>query len=226
MKINQIYKTCISTLIFFGSIVLSMLLLKIPMIAQLLSPETVYSSSGIWVWIIFWLIIALECAIIPGPYIPFLLFFAATPLASNSLLFWGICTSAVAVGRIGAYFVGKNFGNRLLKWVAEEDYKEWQTKLNGPAGKTFYAITVAAPGFPDFVLAIVAGSVNMNFWFYMMINVVCKAIENFLLIYLGITMSSGGNIWFYIYLGIILVSLITAIILKIILKTKNLTDNN
>lgn len=226
MKIKQIYRLCISLLIFFGSIVASMLLLKSPMISQLLSPENIYSGSGIWLWVIFWLIIALECAIIPGPYIPFLLFFAATPLASNSLLFWGVCTSAVVVGRIGAYFVGKNFGNRLLKWVAEEDYKKWQVKLNGPAGEIFYAVTVAAPGFPDFVLAIIAGSVNMNFWFYIVINVVCKAVENFLLIYLGITMSSGGNIWFYIYLSIVLISLITAVILKIIIKTKNLTDND
>lgn len=222
MKINKIYKLCISLSVFFGSIVASMLLLKIPAIAQLLSPENVYSVSGIWLWILFWLIIALECAIIPGPYIPFLLFFAATPLASNKLLFWTVCTSAVAVGRIGAYFAGKCFGNKLLKWVAEDSYEEWQKRLDSPAGKTFYAVTVAAPGFPDFVLALVAGSVRMNFWFYMLINIVCKAIENLLLIYLGITLGNGGNIWLYIYLIIIVINLLTAVILKIIIKNKKI----
>jgi uncharacterized membrane protein YdjX (TVP38/TMEM64 family) len=221
MKINKLYRLCISLLVFLSSIIASMLLLKIPVIAQLLSPENVYSASGIWLWILFWLIIALECAIIPGPYIPFLLFFAATPLASDKLLFWIICTSAVAVGRIGAYFVGKCFGNKLLKWVAEESYQDWQAKLNSPTGKTTYAITVVAPGFPDFMLAWVAGSIEMNFWFYMLINTVCKAIENLLLIYLGVALSGGGDVWFYIYLLIIVISSIVAIILKIIIRNRD-----
>lgn len=128
------------------------------------------------------------------------------------------------MGRIGAYFVGKFFGNKMLKWVAADSYVAWQTKLDGPAGRLFYAVTVAAPGFPDFVLALVAGSIGMNFWFYMLVNSVCKAIENVLLIYLGIVMGAGGNIWFYIYIGIAIVSLLTAIILKCIIKTKKLID--
>lgn len=221
MKINKIYKLCTSLSVFFGSIVVSILLLKVPMISQLLSPETIYSSSGTWLWVVFWLIIALECAIIPGPYIPFLLFFAATPLATNKLIFWAVCTSAVVIGRVGAYFVGKCFGNKLLKWVAEDSYQDWQAKLNSPTGKTTYAITVVAPGFPDFMLAWVAGSIGMNFWFYMLINTVCKAIENWLLIYLGVALSGGGNIWFYIYLLIIVISSIVAITLKIIIRNRN-----
>lgn len=224
MKIKQAYKLCISLIVFFGSIALSMFALKLPFIQKLLSPENVYASSGIWLWIVFWLIIALECAIIPGPYIPFLLFFAATPLATNKLIFWAVCTSAVVIGRVGAYFVGKCFGNKLLKWAAGDSYQDWQTKLSSPAGKTIYAITVAAPGFPDFMLAWVAGSIEMNFWFYMLINTICKAIENLLLIYLGIVLSGGGNIWFYIYLAIIVISSIVAIILKIIIKSRDKSE--
>lgn len=220
MKLKQLYKLCISCIIFFSSIVLPMMLLKIPAIANLFNPSTIYSVSGLWVWILLWLIIMLECAIIPGPYIPFLIFFSATPLATNKLLFWGVCTSAVVVGRIGAYFVGRQFGNKLLKWIAEDSYVDWQLKLNAPAGKTFYAITVAAPFFPDFVLALVAGSIKMNFWFYILVNTVCKAIENLLLIYLGVVMSGGGSFWLYIYLGIIVTSIISAIILKIIIKKR------
>lgn len=222
MKINKIYRLCLSCAVFFGSIVLSMLILKIPYISDLLNPKNVYSVSGVWLWILFWLIIMLECAIIPGPYIPFLLFFSATPLATNRFLFWGIATSAVVVGRIGAYFVGKHFGNRMLKWVAADSYLSWQNKLSGPAGKTIYIITVAAPGFPDFVLALIAGSIKMNFWVYIIVNTVCKAIENWLLIYLGVILGSGSNIWFYVYLIIVIISLITALILKIIIKHNKL----
>lgn len=221
MKINKIYKLCISITVFLSSIVLPMMLLKIPAVSNLFNPENIYSISGSWLWILFWIIIALECAIIPGPYIPFLLFFAATPLATNKLTFWAVCTSAVVIGRIGAYFVGKCFGNKLLKWVAEDSYQDWQTKLNSPTGKTTYAITVVAPGFPDFMLAWVAGSIEMNFWFYMLINTLCKAIENWLLIYLGVALSGGGNIWFYIYLLIIVISSIVAIILKIIIRNRD-----
>lgn len=218
MKINKIYRLCMSAIVFFGSIVLSMVLLQVPFIKNLLAPSNIYSISGIWLWIILWLIIMLECAIIPGPYIPFLLFFSGTPLASNKLLFWGICTSAVVIGRIGAYFIGGHFGNKLLKWVAEDSYIDWQKKLDAPVGKTFYLATVAAPFFPDFVLAIIAGSIKMNFWFYIIVNIIFKSFENLLLIYLGVTMSGGGSLWFYIYLGIIIINLIVALVLKIIIN--------
>lgn len=69
-----------------------------------------------------WVIIALECSVIPGPYIPFMMFFAATPLATDKALFWGVCTSAVVVGRIGAYFVGKRFGDKLFMRSSAESY--------------------------------------------------------------------------------------------------------
>ena len=74
------------------------------------------------------------------------------------------------------------------------------------------------------MLAWVAGSIEMNFWFYILINTVCKAIENLLLIYLGIVLSGGGNIWFYIYLAIIVISSIVAIILKIIIKKRGKSE--
>lgn len=135
MTIKKIYKLCLSCILIFGSIIAATLLLRIPAINNLFSPATISSVNGIWLWVLVWLIIMLECSIIPGPYIPFLIFFAATPMADNKLLFCTVCSSAVIVGRIGAYFVGKGFGNRLLKWVAEDSYEAWQTKLAGPAGR-------------------------------------------------------------------------------------------
>lgn len=57
----------------------------------------------------------------------------------------------------------------------------------------------------------------MNFWFYLITNSVCKTVENILLVYLGIAMSNGGNVWFYIYIGIVAICLITAIVLKVIM---------
>ena len=123
MNLNQLQRLCVSISIFFGSIVFAMLMMRVPFIYQALSPQALTTSSGLFLWMAFWLIIMLECSIIPGPYIPFLLFFAGTPLATNKLLFWGVCTSAVIVGRIGAYFVGKNFGDRMLKWVAADSYR-------------------------------------------------------------------------------------------------------
>ena len=48
MKIKQAYKLCISLILFFGSIALSMFALQLPFIQKLLNPENVYSSSGVW----------------------------------------------------------------------------------------------------------------------------------------------------------------------------------
>lgn len=47
MKLKQLYKLCISCIIFFSSIVLPMMLLKIPAIANLFNPSTIYSVSGL-----------------------------------------------------------------------------------------------------------------------------------------------------------------------------------
>lgn len=47
MKINKIYRLCMSAIVFFGSIVLSMVLLQVPFIKNLLAPSNIYSISGI-----------------------------------------------------------------------------------------------------------------------------------------------------------------------------------
>jgi len=225
MKMNKWYKVCLSIAMFFGAVIAAILFMKIPAINNLFIPETISSVNGIWLWALVWIVLALECSIIPGSYVPFLVFFAATPMADNKLLFCAICSSAVIIGRVGAYFVGKFFGNRLLKWAAEDSYTSWQEKLSGKAGKSIYAATVALPAFPDLVLSWVAGSISMNFWFYIFINALCKIVENILLIYLGITMGSGGIVWLFIYIGIIVTSLITAVILKIIMVNNQKNKN-
>ena len=46
MKINKIYKLCISVTVFLSSIVLPMMLLKIPAVSNLFNPENIYSISG------------------------------------------------------------------------------------------------------------------------------------------------------------------------------------
>jgi hypothetical protein len=53
MKIRQIYKLCVSLIVFFGSIALSMFITQLPVIQNLFTPENIYSSSGAWLWVVF-----------------------------------------------------------------------------------------------------------------------------------------------------------------------------
>lgn len=219
MKLSTIEKFCSKFVIFFSIVVLSMLLLQIPALKELFSPSSLKGKTGMILWSFVWILIFLECSIVPGPYIPIVIFCTQTPMIQTPWLLYLITTSAVFAGRVVAYFVGKKFG----KIMYEKDLKEWESKFNSPVGKWIYAITVAAPGFPDFVLAILAGSVGINFWFYFMTNVICKGLENVLLIFVGKVI--GGNFsWLYIYMILIFIAFTISVIIRNNIKDKHLLN--
>lgn len=218
-KLSQIKKLSFSLFIFFAVVGISMLLLQIPYISNLFSVKNVSSKHGFWLWVLVWIFIVLEAGVIPGPYLPFVVFFSQTAMAQNRFLFLIYTTSAVFIGRIIAWFIGRNFGGRLLKWTAQQDFDKWSKKLAGPGAKWFYAFTVVAPFFPDFVLSWVAGAVGINFWFYIIVNVLSKGVENALIIYLSYLV--GGNFsWMYIFLFISFISFIIYYIINIVIENK------
>ena len=219
MKLSIIEKFCSKFVVFFSIVVISMLLLQIPEIKSLFSPSALKGKTGILLWAIVWILVFLECSIIPGPYIPIVIFCTQTPMIETSALLYVVITTAVLIGRIVAYFVGKKFG----KLMYEKDFNEWESKFRSPIGKWTYAITVAAPGFPDFVLAILAGSIGINFWFYFITNVICKGIENVLLIFFGKVI--GGNFsWLYVYIVLIFIAFTISVIIRNNIKDKHLLN--
>jgi uncharacterized membrane protein YdjX (TVP38/TMEM64 family) len=88
-----------------------------------------------------------------------------------------VVISAYMAGCILAYWLGRKFGTKAIKWCAgsEEDYNKWSNVINNK-GKWFYLITVLLPMFPDDILCLVAGSVRFNFKFYVIANLIGRTI--------------------------------------------------
>lgn len=84
---------------------------------------------------------------------------------------------AYMLGAITMWFIGYKWGIKAVQWCAgsESECDKWCDFMNNK-GKWYYAGTVLLPVFPDDLLCAVAGSVKMNFWFFTIVNGVCRFI--------------------------------------------------
>lgn len=106
-----------------------------------------------------------------GPFISFLL----------SLL-------AILLGSIVAYFLGKIIGIKLLIWaIGQQKTNLLQEKLK--KGKYVYFLMMLFPFFPDDILCMLAGVINMDFKFFLYTNLITRTIGIFSLCFIG-----GGGI--------------------------------
>lgn len=146
-------------------------------------------------------------------------------LSLSTMQGWGIVGViwlAYMLGACTAWFMGYKWGTKAVKWCAgsQEECDKWCDFMNNK-GKWYYAGTVLLPVFPDDLLCMVAGSVKMNFWFFILVNGVCRFIGLvcmvFTLTVLDI-MNGGGIPWAAIGWG---VALLIEIILLVICKRRN-----
>lgn len=103
-------------------------------------------------------------------------------LFSGRTLFFALfCASASLCGSMLAYFLGKAFGRRAVKWIAgeEEEFDKWSNSFNSRTGKFIYGLTVLLPLFPDDLLCIVVGALKMDFIFFIIVHAVCSVIGIF-----------------------------------------------
>ena len=136
------------------------------------------SSSEGWIaYLIVWLIMFLQVTILNIP--AYSVLSACTAIGMSTLSVWFIVDvlSAYMAGCILAYWLGRWFGKKAVKWCAgsEEDYNKWSSVLNSK-GKWWYFLTVLFPFFPDDILCIVAGAVKFNFGWYTLMNFVGRGI--------------------------------------------------
>ena len=168
--------------------------------------KDVILSFGAYSYIIFFIIQFLQTTIIPLP--------AAITTIAGTLLFgpWitlGISFLAVFSGSLFAFFLGKKIGRRLVVWVAgEKTTLKWEEKLK--QGKFVYFLMMLLPLFPDDILCIVAGTVNMSYRFFIITNLITRPISIATTCFLGsghIIPYSGWGIPVWIALVIICIIL-------------------
>lgn len=241
VTIEKWYKAIRVFIICMAFMVLSEGLFEIPEVKEFFGASLIEGKSGWLVYVIVWLVMYAQVAIIPIPALPIITACNQIPnlVGSNSsigglfslqtLLFLILIVSATTLGAMTSYWIGRKFGKPAIRWIAgsDADYKTWSKKLNGKVGRWVYAATVLLPIFPDDLISLVVGSIKMNFTFYTVSNLICKTIGLFsMLLFMRIP---GVNIFFGtegdgfpIALTIYAVLFITAIIVQACLnKTIN-----
>lgn len=174
-------------------------------------------NAGIWVWVVIWIIMFIQVWLIPIP--AYIVISAGVTLALNNFIFFGVTITAYIAGCVVAYWIGRKWGNKAVKWCAgsQEEADKW-CKLLGERGRYWYALTVLFPVFPDDLLCFVCGAVKMNFWFYLGANALCRSIGLATILLCLNIISLGGSLVTLIVWG---VALLADIVAYIILRCKN-----
>lgn len=173
---NQALKI-LKVLLVATSIILGFeILFSIPAINEFFC-SLITSSNGILVYIAIWIIMFLQVTILNIPAYVILSASISIGINTLSITYILVVISAYMSGCILAYWLGKKFGAKAIKWCAgsEEDYNKWSEYINNK-GKWFYLITILLPLFPDDILCLVAGSIRFNFKFYVVANIIGRTI--------------------------------------------------
>ena len=121
--------------------------------------------------------------------------------------------SGILVGSALAFFLGKVFGKKLVRFmVGEQAQKKWTNFLSNC--KYTFVLMMILPFFPDDVLCLVAGLTDMSWTFFIVTQLITRPISIFLVSYL----SSGKIIpyhdWGLVVWGIIIILSIIALYLS------------
>lgn len=139
--------------------------------------------QGDYVLIIIWFLMFIQVCIVPIP--AYIVLNACVILPSIQLsvttargwLIIAVILSAYILGAIVAYWVGRKWGSKAIRWCAGDDtsYQKWSDLLN-TKGKWWYAASVLLPIFPDDLLCMVCGAVRFKFRFFFWSNLIGRGI--------------------------------------------------
>lgn len=191
-QLQRILKVCIiaTVIMLIFDIVFS-----IPIVIDFFK-EWITTSSGWLIFLVIWVIMFLQCTVLNIP--AYVILSASVSIGLNCLSWqYLLCViTAYMAGCILAYWIGRWWGVKAVKWCAgsDEDYEKWCTVLN-QKGKWYYALTVLFPFFPDDLLCIVCGSVKFDFIFFTIANLLGRTIGLITMILtLELIGSMGGGI--------------------------------
>lgn len=219
------------------------LVFSIPQVNYYFGSGFLQEQSGMWFWVILWLAMFAQVTIIPIPAMPLYVVCNNIPnvvangasilnlFSWQTLFFCAYVTSACVTGCIVSYLIGRSGGKKIVKWMAgdEEEFDKWCHILNNKKGKIIYSFTIFLPIFPDDLLAIVMGSLKMDFKFYVLMNLIGRGVGAFFMNlfirfpYINkffMADSSNGFPWIktILYLFLTLICLIFTLIFKRLAK--------
>ena len=210
-QLNKIVDVCIITLcfvvgfeiVFYHSVVTNKLI-------------EIVETAGALGWVALCLLQFTQVVIVPVPA-TFITLTSMKMYPDQLFLLYGITLGVIISGVIVTYFIGRKWGKKAVVWCAgsEEEYNKWLKVLKSKKTNTVYLATVLLPIFPDDVLCLMAGSIKMNFWWYVSCNIVGRAIglATFMFVFKTISDSMTTII-------IMLILTVLLIVFKIIIKRR------
>lgn len=178
--------------------------------------ESIVVEAGVWSWVVLGLIQFLQVVIIPIPA-TFITLLSMKMYPDNLVFLFIVTLSVITIGVVVTYLIGRKWGKKAVIWCAgsEEEYNKWLSVLKSKKTNVIYLATIIFPIFPDDVMCLIAGSIKMNFWWYLGANILGRAIG--LATFMFVFQTISNSIWTIVLMTILLVALI---MLKIILKRR------
>jgi len=121
---------------------------------------------------------------------------------------------ALVIGSSISYYLGKLFGLPLISWIAGKEHaKKYQEKL-GQNGKYLLPIFLLIPIFPDEIMCMLSGATKINFWYFLVVIIITRAIDLASTCFIGAIIPFRGW-WLLLWAGILIGAvLLTAYITK------------
>lgn len=138
-------------------------------------------SFGGYGYVMLFLIQFLQTTFMPTP--TFLTTIAASLIYGPWITF-AITYPAVLLGSVTFYFIGKKLGRGSLRWALGQKLEERCERMFSK-GHLSYPVIALFPFFPQDTLCFAAGTVNMNFWFFIATNILARPISIILSCFLG-----------------------------------------
>ncbi len=138
-------------------------------------------SSGFWAYSIFAILQFLQVTLLP---LPSSLTTILGVLIFGPITTFLLSTLAILLGSIFAYFLGKFFGSKVLKFFLGKTNTQ---KLQNNLKKNYWLffVMMLLPFFPDDLLCMVAGIISMDFKFFLLTNLITRTIGILSLCFLG-----------------------------------------
>ena len=218
-QLNKIADVCIIMMIFVLGFEI---LFYHSVVTDWLSDVVV--NAGTWSWLVLCFVQFLQVVVVPIPS-AFITLTSMKMYSDQLILLYFVILGVVLVGVVVTYFIGRKWGKKAVMWCAgsEEEYNKWLKVLKCKKTNAFYFLSVLFPVFPDDTLCLMAGSIKMNFGWYLFCNTVGRAIglATFMFVFHTISNSIASII-------VMIVLLAALIVVKIILKrrlNRELSDN-
>ena len=166
--------------------------------------------------IFFWLIIG-ALQIVQVIFIPLTNQIITVPLAvvfNNELWkVWITSWISIWLATLILYWIGRSGGQKLLKWILNDEEETIRCTRWLNRGWIFYPICMLLP-LPDDVITTLAGTAKMKFWFVLICSFITRGIDTACSVYGFGYLAKFWWGWIILILGIILLFVLTFLLWK------------